>query len=175
MNARLQMNPAAAASGYEITAAGQPALRLPPGPDASRIYERWRSLHDANDPRADTYLEGIVEGIRCKTVLTGARGARSPEAETGSDDDEYETDRIRQLEENTKAWAEQDVDLDERFGPGSFGCHEAMHLARVLAGLVERELCHHSAVLRDPRWYGCARRACDNLACLHYEIGREHL
>lgn len=174
MNARLQMNPAAA-RGYEITADDGPALRLPPGPQASRIFDRWRTLRDANDPRADAYLEGLVEGMRVKTVLTGARGGPLPQAQAKDDDGEYESDRSRQLAENRQSAAEQNVDLDESFGPGSFGCHEVMHLAGVLAGVIERELCNHSAVLRDPRWYACARRACDDLAQLYLAMGKAHL
>ena len=92
-----------------------------------------------------------------------------------SEDDEFEADRIKKLEENRKAWAKSNVDLDQRFGPGSFGCHEAMHVAEILAGVVERELCNHSAVLRDPYWNKFARRACDNLAQLHFAMDAVHL
>jgi len=80
-----------------------------------------------------------------------------------SEDEQFEADRIKKLEDNRKAWAKSNVDLDDRFGPGSFGCHEAMHVAEILSGVVERELCNHSAVLRDPYWYKFARQAHDKL------------
>ena len=172
MTARFQMEPVA--GGYEIVVDDQPGLPVPAGAQASRIYERWRALHDANDPCANTWLEGIAEGFRFKIALTGEPAA-SRDIAAPDFDDEYEAERIRQLQENRQSAAEQNVDLDERFGPGSFGCHEAMHLARVLAGLIERELCTQSAVLRDPRWYACARRASDNLAQLSFAMGSEHL
>ncbi|MGQ4878892.1 hypothetical protein ACOJCM_10025 [Billgrantia sp. LNSP4103-1] len=92
-----------------------------------------------------------------------------------SEADWIEAERVELLEERRTEWAENNVDIDERFGPGSFGCHEAMHVANMLAGLVEGELCNHSAVLRDPHWYKCARLACDNLAQLYLAIGKEHL
>ena len=69
------------------------------------------------------------------------------------EDEEREADRINSLEENRKQWADSNVDLDERFGPGSFGCHEALHLASFFSRAVEAELCRHATVLRDPHWY----------------------
>lgn len=92
-----------------------------------------------------------------------------------SGDKLIEAERVERLEENRKAWAENNVDLDERFGPGSFGCHEVMHVADILAGLVENQLCNHSAILRDPRWFRLAAEARDCLARLYQEIGAVHL
>jgi hypothetical protein len=92
-----------------------------------------------------------------------------------SEDEEIEGERIRRLEENRKGWPEQNIDLGERFGPGSFGCHEAMHVADMLARLVEVELCDHNTVLRDPAWFKLACQARDSLAQLYQEIGRVHL
>lgn len=92
-----------------------------------------------------------------------------------SENDLIEAERIERLEERRKHWPEENVDIDERFGPGSFGCHEAMHVANMLAGLVEDELCNHSAVLRDSRWFQLACQARDSLSRLHQEIGAVHL
>lgn len=92
-----------------------------------------------------------------------------------SEDKLIEAERTQRLEENRKAWAENNVDLDERFGPGSFGCHEVMHVSNMLAGLVDDQLCQHSAILRDPRWFRLATQARDSLARLYQEIGAVHL
>jgi cob(I)alamin adenosyltransferase len=92
-----------------------------------------------------------------------------------SEDEQIEAERIERLEENRKGWAEQSVDLDERFGPGSFGCHEAIHMADVFARLIDRELCGHSAVLRNPDWFKLACRARDSLAQLYQDVGRAQL
>ncbi len=92
-----------------------------------------------------------------------------------SEDDFIEAERVKLLDERRKDWAESGVDIDERFGPGSFGCHEAMNVAEMLAGLVEDRLCNHSAVLRDPRWFKLATEARDSLARLYQEIGAVHL
>jgi len=91
------------------------------------------------------------------------------------EDDQIEAERIEQLEKNRKSWAEQGIDLDQRFAPGSFGCHEIMHVSQMLAGLVEDQLCNHSAVLRDPRWFKLACQARDSLSRLYQEIGAVHL
>lgn len=92
-----------------------------------------------------------------------------------SEDKLIEAERIERLEERRKDWVDDKVDIDERFGPGSFGCHEAMHVANMLAGLVEDQLCNHSAVLRDPRWFKLACQARDSLSRLYQEIGAVHL
>lgn len=92
-----------------------------------------------------------------------------------SEDDRIESDRLKRLEENRESWAENGINLDERFGPGSFGCHEAMHVADIFAGLVEDRLCNHSAVLRDPHWYKLACTARDSLAWLYCDMGAVHL
>lgn len=92
-----------------------------------------------------------------------------------SEDKLIEAERTQRLEENRKAWAEDNIDPDERFGPGSFGCHEVMHVADILARLVDGQLCNHSAILRDPRWFKLACEARDSLARLYQEIGAIHL
>lgn len=84
-----------------------------------------------------------------------------------SENNFIEAERVKLLDERRKDCAESGVDIDERFGPGSFGCHEAMHVTDILAGLIESQLCNHSAVLRDPRWFRFATDARDSLARLY--------
>ena len=44
------------------------------------------------------------------------------------------------------------ADEAEHCAPGSFGCHEAMHMAMVLAEMVDRQLVNHPAVQHNPDW-----------------------
>jgi len=64
---------------------------------------------------------------------------------------------------------------DDKYKPGTFGCHEALHMANVLAGLVERELCEHPAIAANVAWYAKAVRARDLLGELYQEIGVKHV
>lgn len=48
--------------------------------------------------------------------------------------------------------------------PGGFGCHEAMHIAGMLAGLTEDQPRNQSAVLHDPRWFEFGRQERHSLA-----------
>lgn len=62
-----------------------------------------------------------------------------------------------------------------RFAPGSFGCHEALHMASVLAEMVEARLCEHPAVQMVPEWKALADRAAAALHDLYQAIGARHL
>lgn len=88
-----------------------------------------------------------------------------------SEDDFAEAERVKLLDERRKDWAEDNIDIDERFGPGSFGCHEVMHVTDILAGLVDGQLCNHSAILRDPRWLRLATEAATTLPVLSGDRG----
>ncbi|MGH6897448.1 MAG: hypothetical protein ACREJ5_13030 [Geminicoccaceae bacterium] len=63
----------------------------------------------------------------------------------------------------------------ESFAPGTFGCHEALHLASVLERLIDDSLSDHPAVVLNPRWFELASHVGDALAELYQEIGRAHL
>lgn len=45
-----------------------------------------------------------------------------------------------------------EADDAARFAPGTFGYHEALHMAHVLAETVEERLCEHPAVQSVPEW-----------------------
>ena len=66
-------------------------------------------------------------------------------------------------------------DAAARFAPGTHGCHEALHMAAVLVGMVDRELAEHPAVKANPAWKALADRAGRALADLYQAIGAEHL
>lgn len=61
------------------------------------------------------------------------------------------------------------------FSAGSFGCHEALHMASFLANAVEQELCEHPAIELVPEWKDLADAAAKALANLYQAIGSLHL
>jgi hypothetical protein len=70
---------------------------------------------------------------------------------------------------------EEDAPDPALYAPGTHGCHEALHMAYVLAELVDRQLCTHPAVALRPEWRALAEKACDALNDLYQAIGRDHL
>ena len=60
------------------------------------------------------------------------------------------------------------------FAPGTHGCHEAFHMAHVLAEMVEDRLAEHPAVQLIPEWKALADRAVDALTDLYQAIGAQH-
>jgi hypothetical protein len=64
---------------------------------------------------------------------------------------------------------------DADFAPGTFGCHEALHMAHVLAELVEMRLCEHPAIQANAHWQERAATAAAALHELYQAIGRAHL
>lgn len=64
---------------------------------------------------------------------------------------------------------------DDRYKPGTFGCHEALHMAAFFAQAVETELAEHPAIGHNPEWRALAAAAVENLAALYQAIGGEHL
>ena len=65
--------------------------------------------------------------------------------------------------------------VQARFAPGTFGCHEALHMASVLADAVDEQLCDHLAIKLRADWLAKADAARDALFDLYNAIGREHL
>jgi hypothetical protein len=95
------------------------------------------------------------------------------------DKDRYESERIAALKkrrrEESRGSAPDKRSLEERFGPGSFGCHEAMHVTNLVVELIEQQLATHSAVLLDPYWFHNVREAQSLLYSAYNAIGGDHL
>lgn len=91
--------------------------------------------------------------------------------------DAYEEERLQALAEREAAeFAGPDhSSLAVRYGPGSFGCHEAMHVTQVVVDLMERELLSHSAVLLDSFWYDKVREAQALLRSAYNHVAEAHL
>ncbi|SEP67620.1 hypothetical protein SAMN05216548_101235 [Faunimonas pinastri] len=65
--------------------------------------------------------------------------------------------------------------LQERYGPGTFGCHEALHVSSIELQSVSDNLMSHPAVALNSEWYQLAYRAHEALVELYQAIGAEHL
>lgn len=91
--------------------------------------------------------------------------------------DAYENERLQALAERRAVMFEgpDHRSLETRFGPGSFGCHEAMHVTHLVVDLLERELVTHSAVLLDPYWYEKVREAQALLYSAYSRVADRHL
>ena len=84
------------------------------------------------------------------------------------------TERERQ-QQLTELAAEHGPDWQEQYKPGSFGCHELLDRAALLADMVEEQvLCHPSCAL-NPSWYALAEQAAAALRELYRSVGAEHM
>jgi len=63
----------------------------------------------------------------------------------------------------------------KNFQPGTFGCHEALHVSHMLAEMVDSYLCSHPAIQANPEWKAQADLAAQTLADLYQAIGAAHL
>lgn len=60
-------------------------------------------------------------------------------------------------------------------GPGSYSCHEALHMASFLERSVYEELVQHNAIANNPEWMALALTAGANLQKLYQAIGEAHI
>lgn len=95
----------------------------------------------------------------------------------GEMDQRYEDDRLAALKERRRTETEgpDRRTLETRFGPGSFGCHEALHATNLVVELIEQQLTTHSAVLLDPYWYEQVREAQALLYRAYSAVAERHL
>jgi len=63
----------------------------------------------------------------------------------------------------------------ELFIPGTFGCHEALHMAHAAQAFVDEHVCNHPAIGLNPEWQALADKASEALGELYQAIGRKHL
>lgn len=84
-----------------------------------------------------------------------------------------ETEELRR--EILADMGEDETALQERFAPGTFGCHEALHMANVALEIVDRHLLEHPAIALKPEWFALAERAHKALFDLYQAIGGETL
>lgn len=65
--------------------------------------------------------------------------------------------------------------MDDRYKPGSYGCHEALHMAAFFTDAVATSLCEHKAIEQKKEWLELAEKAHQALFDLYQAIGAEHL
>lgn len=65
-------------------------------------------------------------------------------------------------------------DNHEGFGPGTFGCHESLHEASILADLLD-SFSDNQAIVQNPEWKAMADQAAQLIADLYQKIGAAHL
>ncbi|WP_439623971.1 hypothetical protein [Shinella sp.] len=63
----------------------------------------------------------------------------------------------------------------EKFQPGSYGCHEALHAASMLTEFASTQLLAHPAILLDSDFYRRAHDIHAALFDLYQAIGEKHL
>ena len=90
--------------------------------------------------------------------------------------DEPDDDAHREWQKQLLATgAEQEWGWEDRYRPGSFGCHEFLDRVTLLGDLLEaRVLGHPSCVLRE-EWHRLATAAVEAMRELYQKVGREHL
>lgn len=91
---------------------------------------------------------------------------------TVSHTDEIEQERQRRLAEAAEGQGE---DWAAGFEPGSFGCHELLDRATLLADAIEAQLLNHPSCLSRPEWFARAELAASALRDLYQEVGAAHL
>jgi hypothetical protein len=64
---------------------------------------------------------------------------------------------------------------DALFRPGTYGCHEAMHMALFFADSVDAQLVEHPSIKMNHQWLSMAERAREVLLDLYQAVGGAHL
>ena len=59
--------------------------------------------------------------------------------------------------------------------PGSYSCHEALHMADFIARTIHNELVDHDAIRANAEWHHLARTAANTLDELCQAIERAHI
>jgi len=65
--------------------------------------------------------------------------------------------------------------MDDNFKPGSHGCHEALHMAGIITGMIYDFLADHPSILQNDEWSKLAQDAVTAVDKLYQAIASEHL
>jgi hypothetical protein len=71
--------------------------------------------------------------------------------------------------------ADHGADWAAKYEPGTFGCHELLDRAGLLAELLERQILTHPACVQNEEWFKLAERAVDLINELYQRVGAAHL
>lgn len=64
---------------------------------------------------------------------------------------------------------------EEKYAPGSFGCHEVLHMTSFFIDSIDEELVEHPSIKANEEWLRLAASALETLHDLYSAIGRQHL
>ncbi len=62
-----------------------------------------------------------------------------------------------------------------RYGPGSYGCHEALHTTSVLERMLNDHVLSHPSVQAEPEWVRLAQAAVEAVSRLYFAIADKHI
>jgi hypothetical protein len=85
---------------------------------------------------------------------------------------EVEKERTNLIEEFT---ADRGTRGEDRYRPGTFGCHELLDRTGLLADQIEKNVLSHPSCFQNPEWYALASRAVEVLRDLYQRVGAEHI
>jgi len=66
-------------------------------------------------------------------------------------------------------------DLEEKFAPGSFGCHELLDRLSVVTSIWNERIIASPATIIDPEFYKEAREIANAISKLYQKVGTRHL
>lgn len=66
-------------------------------------------------------------------------------------------------------------EIRKRYEPGSYGCHEALHMAAAVSSMIDRELLEHPAIAMNADWFHKVHAASRAVADLYQAIGVVHV
>jgi hypothetical protein len=91
--------------------------------------------------------------------------------------DDIEADRARAIARLLEGKPDKGerASLEFRFGPGGFGCQEALHASHIIVDMIQRHLIDHPSIILNADWYARARRAQDEIGSLYQTIGEAHV
>lgn len=87
---------------------------------------------------------------------------------------EFEVDRERDLLDNHKFTEQSIKEMEEMSAPGTFMCHEVVHMSFLLHTMVLSQLSEHPAILSNKLWYIKSRQIAHLLYELYNDISLEH-
>lgn len=71
--------------------------------------------------------------------------------------------------------APSEAELVALYAPGTFGCHEALHVTSVAMDMVDGHVLEHPAIVANAEWFRLAAEAHGALFALYQAIGDTHL
>lgn len=88
--------------------------------------------------------------------------------QTGAERERDRSEALKKRDADELGWR-------ERYVPGTFGCHEALHTSALLTNLAACRLMEHGAIMQNQDWYALADKAHKALFDLYQAIGEAHL